>query len=102
MKSLTRNLRVLLRTRPGSAHSGLPSGVMCRGPYLSDRAAQGGPELREDLAGIGRALVATQERAREAERERLGLRQRQDANVTRAATPAAPNGPPPACARQAA
>jgi len=50
--------------------------VKCRGPYLSGRAAQGGPELREDLAGIGRALVAAQERAREAERERLGLRQR--------------------------
>jgi len=49
------------------------------------RAAQGGPEPREGLAGIGRALAAAgegqrahaaqQDRAREAERERLGLRQ---------------------------
>jgi len=49
------------------------------------RGAQGGPEAREGLAGIGRALAAVgegqrahaaqQERAREAERERLGLRQ---------------------------
>ncbi len=51
----------------------------------SARGAQGGPEAREGLAGIGRALAvsgegqrahaAVQERAREAERERLGLRQ---------------------------
>jgi len=49
------------------------------------RGVQGGPEAREGLAGIGRALAvsgegqrahaAAQERAREAERERLGLRQ---------------------------
>jgi len=49
------------------------------------RAVQGGPEQREGLAGIGRALAAAgegqrahagvQERARETERERLGLRQ---------------------------
>ena len=49
------------------------------------RAAQGGPEAREGLAGVGRALAASgegqrahaaqQERTREAERERLGLRQ---------------------------
>jgi len=49
------------------------------------RAAQGGPEAREGLAGVGRALAASgegqrahaaqQERTREAERERMGLRQ---------------------------
>jgi len=49
------------------------------------RAVQGGPEQREGLAGIGRALAAAgegqrahasvQERAREAERERLQPRQ---------------------------
>jgi len=49
------------------------------------RGAQGGPEQRQGLAGIGRALAAAgegqrahaaaRERAREAERERLGLRQ---------------------------
>jgi len=49
------------------------------------RAAGGGPEAREGLAGIGRALAVSgegqrahasvQEQAREAERERLGLRQ---------------------------
>jgi len=49
------------------------------------RGAQGGPEAREGLAGIGRALAvagegqrahaAAQEWTREAERERLGLRQ---------------------------
>jgi len=52
----------------------------------SARAAGGGPEQREGLAGIGRALAATgggqrahatqQERAREVGRERLGLWQR--------------------------
>ena len=46
---------------------------------------QGGPEAREGLAGVGRALAAAgegqrahaaqQDRAREDERERLGLRQ---------------------------
>ncbi len=48
------------------------------------RAVQGGPEPREGLTGIGRALAAgegqqahaaVQDRAREAERQRLGLRQ---------------------------
>ena len=49
------------------------------------QGAQDGPGQREGLAGIGRALVASgegqrahatqQERAREAERQRLGLRQ---------------------------
>jgi len=49
------------------------------------RAAQGGPEAREGLAGIGRALAVVgegqrayanvQERARAVEREQLGLRQ---------------------------
>ena len=49
------------------------------------RSAQDGPRQREGMAGIGRALAASgegqrahatvQERAREAERERLGLRQ---------------------------
>ncbi len=49
------------------------------------RGVQGGPEAREGLAGIGQALAASgegqrahasvQEQAREAERERLGLRQ---------------------------
>jgi len=48
------------------------------------RAGQDGPGQREGLAGIGRALAASgegqraytrvQERARDAERERLGLR----------------------------
>jgi len=69
------------RRRPGGGWARTGCATLVRGA----RGAQGGPEPREGLAGIGRALAAAgegqrahaaqQDRAREAERERLGLRQ---------------------------